>query len=70
MSTPLEECNIYFCLTLTSSVNYSLNALTASSGSVRNMKGVIFIHRYFSYTNSNIICKVTVLKMSTPLYII
>ena len=55
MSTPLEKFYIYFCLTLTRTVNYSLNALTVSFGSLRNMTGVFFIYGYFKYTNSNTI---------------
>ena len=70
MSTPLEKIYIYFCLTLTRTVNYSLNALTVSFGSLRNMTGVFFINSYFSYTNSDTIEKVIVPKMSTPWYII
>ena len=55
MSTPLDKIYIYFCLTLTCTVNCSLNALTVSFGSLRNIKGVFFIYGYFSYTNSDTI---------------
>ena len=55
MSTPLEKIYIYFCQILTCTVNYSLNALTVSFGSLRNMTGVFFIYGYFSYTNSDTI---------------
>ena len=55
MSTPLEKIYIYFCLMLARTVNYSLNALTVSFGSLRNMTGVFFSYGCFSYTNSDTI---------------